>query len=183
MSALTEATIIVEAGETSGTLTQARAALRQGRKLFVLDSCFRSPKLTWPARFAQRGVIRVKDALTRSDHAYLTEGDVPAPPSKAKGDPLYDNRLTQMIDAVRPKPPLDVCELIAQTVSTDAVHSNDVRPTPSEFDTLYRIDEALTKPGPAQTPELASLAPRAFQGHTHSAPPGVRIGDDGSSAR
>jgi DNA processing protein len=31
MSALTEATIIVEAGETSGTLIQARAALNQGR--------------------------------------------------------------------------------------------------------------------------------------------------------
>ena len=40
MSALTEATIIVEAGETSGTLIQARAALHQGRKLFILDSCF-----------------------------------------------------------------------------------------------------------------------------------------------
>jgi DNA processing protein len=40
MSALTEATIIVEAGDTSGTLTQARAALHQGRKLFILDSCF-----------------------------------------------------------------------------------------------------------------------------------------------
>ena len=38
MSALTEATIIVEAGETSGTLTQARAAIKQGRKLFILDS-------------------------------------------------------------------------------------------------------------------------------------------------
>ena len=50
MSALTEATLIVEAGETSGTLIQARAALRQRRKLFVLDSCFRNPQLTWPAR-------------------------------------------------------------------------------------------------------------------------------------
>lgn len=61
MSALTEATLIVEAGETSGTLIQARAALRQGRKLFILDSCFRNPKLTWPARFAKRGAIRVQD--------------------------------------------------------------------------------------------------------------------------
>jgi DNA processing protein len=60
MSALTEATVIVEAGETSGTLTQARAALHQGRKLFILDSCFRRPDLTWPARFEQRGAIRVR---------------------------------------------------------------------------------------------------------------------------
>src|SRR5712675_3208985 len=61
MSALTEATIIVEAGETSGTLVQARHALKQGRKLFILDNCFRVPSLTWPAKFAQQGAIRVSD--------------------------------------------------------------------------------------------------------------------------
>ena len=60
MSALTDATVIVEAGETSGTLTQARAAMYQGRKLFILDSCFRRGDITWPARFAQQGAIRVK---------------------------------------------------------------------------------------------------------------------------
>lgn len=59
MSALTDATIIVEAGETSGTLVQARAALNQKRKLFILDSCFRDSRLTWPQRFAERGAIRV----------------------------------------------------------------------------------------------------------------------------
>ena len=61
MSALTEATIIVEAGETSGTLIQARAALQQGRKLFVLDSCFRNPHLTWPGRLAAKGAVRVSE--------------------------------------------------------------------------------------------------------------------------
>lgn len=60
MSALTEATIIVEAGETSGTLVQARAAIAQRRKLFVLDSCFLNPKITWPQKFAEKGAIRVK---------------------------------------------------------------------------------------------------------------------------
>src|SRR5271168_2556392 len=59
MSALTAATIIVEAGETSGTLIQARAALKQGRKLFILDSCFQNKKLTWPQKFADKGAIRV----------------------------------------------------------------------------------------------------------------------------
>lgn len=60
MSALTEGTIIVEAGETSGTLTQARAALYQGRKLFILESCFQNSAITWPARFEEQGAIRVK---------------------------------------------------------------------------------------------------------------------------
>lgn len=61
MSALTEATIIVEAGETSGTLIQARAALRQGRKLFVLDGCFQDSRQTWPATLEKKGAIRVQD--------------------------------------------------------------------------------------------------------------------------
>jgi DNA processing protein len=61
MSALTAATIIVEAGETSGTLIQARAALQQGRKLFILASCFEQADLTWPARYEAMGAIRVRD--------------------------------------------------------------------------------------------------------------------------
>jgi DNA processing protein len=61
MSALTEATIIVEAGETSGTLIQARAALQQGRKLFILESNFRNSNLTWPAKYERQGAIRVRD--------------------------------------------------------------------------------------------------------------------------
>src|SRR6266700_839522 len=76
MSALTEATIIVEAGETSGTLVQARAALQQGRKLFILDSCFRDKRLTWPEKFAKNGAIRKIDELTHPDHSYLTAEDV-----------------------------------------------------------------------------------------------------------
>jgi DNA processing protein len=60
MSALTEATIIVEASETSGTLIQARHALKQKRKLFILDSCF-TKDLTWPHKYAAKGAIRVKD--------------------------------------------------------------------------------------------------------------------------
>ena len=60
MSALTEATIIVEAGDTSGTLLQARAAIKQKRKLFILDSCFRNEHITWPEKFAKKGAYRIK---------------------------------------------------------------------------------------------------------------------------
>lgn len=61
MSALTQATIIVEAGETSGTLTQARAALKQGRKLFILESNFHNPAISWPRKFEELGAIRVRE--------------------------------------------------------------------------------------------------------------------------
>jgi len=58
MSALTLATVIIEAGETSGTLYQAKAAFEQGRKLFILDSCFERG-LSWPDKFLKQGAIRV----------------------------------------------------------------------------------------------------------------------------
>jgi DNA processing protein len=61
MSALTKATVIIEAGNTSGTLIQARAALHQKRKLFILESCFRDPTLTWPERLQKQGAVRVRD--------------------------------------------------------------------------------------------------------------------------
>ncbi len=61
MSALTEATIIIEAGNTSGTLIQARAALKQKRKLFILESCFKNESLTWPSYYEKRGAIRVRN--------------------------------------------------------------------------------------------------------------------------
>ena len=61
MSALTEATIIVEAGETSGTLVQARHALKQKKKLFIPESNFHNPALSWPHRFEQMGAIRARD--------------------------------------------------------------------------------------------------------------------------
>ena len=73
---------------------------------------------------------------------------VPVPPSKAKDDPLYDDRLTQMLRAVRPDSSLDIREIIVQNVSTDAVHASDERPTPQQIEKLYQIETTLTTPGP-----------------------------------
>jgi DNA processing protein len=73
MSALTEATLIIEAGETSGTLIQAKAALEQNRKLLIWDNCFLNKEIVWPQRFLEKGAIRVRSyddiqkALTLSD--------------------------------------------------------------------------------------------------------------------
>jgi DNA processing protein len=79
MSALTKATIIVEAGETSGTLVQARAALNQGRQLFILESCFRRPDLSWPAKYEKQGAIRVKSIT-----------DILSKLGKASDEPTYE---------------------------------------------------------------------------------------------
>jgi DNA processing protein len=68
MSALTEATVIVEASDTSGTLIQARAALHQGRRLFILNSAFEKSELTWPARFEKQGAIRIRSMSEIFEH-------------------------------------------------------------------------------------------------------------------
>lgn len=60
MSALSQATVIIEASETSGTLTQARAALSQGRKLFILENNYRNTNITWPEKFSTKGAYRLK---------------------------------------------------------------------------------------------------------------------------
>jgi len=61
MSALTEATLIIEASDTSGTLTQATAALYQKRKLLIWDTCFNNEKWTWPSRLLEKEAIKVRN--------------------------------------------------------------------------------------------------------------------------
>lgn len=58
MSALTDASIIVAIGESNGTLIQSKAALDQGRRLFLLNNCFQRDGVAWPHRFAERGAVR-----------------------------------------------------------------------------------------------------------------------------
>lgn len=55
MALLTSATIIVEAGEGSGTLHQGWEALRLGRLLFLLASVAEDPDLSWPGEMIRYG--------------------------------------------------------------------------------------------------------------------------------
>ena len=58
MAALSEATVIVEAGETSGTRTQARACIEQHKKLILLPSAVE--QTTWAAKMAEYGAVLAK---------------------------------------------------------------------------------------------------------------------------
>lgn len=51
MAALTDATAIIEASDTSGTLHQAAECQRLGRWLFIAESVARDPSLSWPQKF------------------------------------------------------------------------------------------------------------------------------------
>ncbi|NRD64765.1 DNA-processing protein DprA [Corallococcus exiguus] len=59
MAAISDATVIIEAGETSGTLHQAVACNRIGRWLFIARSVVENPNLTWPASFLGQPRTRV----------------------------------------------------------------------------------------------------------------------------
>ena len=61
MAALSEATVIVEASESSGTHIQAKACFDQGKKLFILNSCFKNPQIKWPFEYLDKGAYRITD--------------------------------------------------------------------------------------------------------------------------
>jgi DNA processing protein len=51
MAALSDASVVIEASDTSGTLHQATECQRLGRWLVIARSVVDNPELTWPARF------------------------------------------------------------------------------------------------------------------------------------
>jgi DNA processing protein len=61
MALLSDASVIVEAGEGSGTLSQGWETLRLGRPLFLLQSVIENPSLRWPAEMAEYGAIPLPD--------------------------------------------------------------------------------------------------------------------------
>lgn len=69
MAAISDASVIVEASDTSGTLHQAAECIRLGRWLFIMRSVVEDEKLTWPKRFldSPKTVVltSVDDILTR----------------------------------------------------------------------------------------------------------------------
>lgn len=55
MAAISDATVIVQASNTSGTLIQASACIKQGRPLFIMKSCLENSATTWTKRFVDAG--------------------------------------------------------------------------------------------------------------------------------
>ena len=59
MSGISLATVVVEAGETSGALKQASYALKQGRFVFIPQSAINNPNIAWPKKYLTRkGVFK-----------------------------------------------------------------------------------------------------------------------------
>lgn len=82
MALLTDATVIIEAAEKSGTRHQGWEAIRLGRALFLSEDVARDPRLTWPAKMLQYGAIVLREDEMLSQLSEVT-------PVSAVGDVAF----------------------------------------------------------------------------------------------
>jgi len=61
MALISDASVIVEAGETSGSLYQGWETLRLGRPLFICKTVVRNPELEWPKKMLKYGAIELDE--------------------------------------------------------------------------------------------------------------------------
>ena len=61
MALIVSASVIVEAGETSGALSQGWETLRLGRMLFIMESVVNDPRLRWPCEMLGYGAEVLSD--------------------------------------------------------------------------------------------------------------------------
>ena len=77
MALLSDALVIVEAGQTSGTINQGWEALRLGRSVLLLEPVATDPALSWPAEMQRYGAeVLPLDALDEvlCDLPWVTAG-------------------------------------------------------------------------------------------------------------
>ncbi len=73
---------------------------------------------------------------------------VPIPPSKAKTDPLYDDRMSQVLAKMSMGYDVDIRELVTLDESMEASHTTTNRLPPNELKEHLSIDEEHSDPEP-----------------------------------
>ena len=63
MALISDASVIVEAGETSGSLYQGWETLRLGRPLFICKTVVRNSALEWPKKMIKYGAIELDEPV------------------------------------------------------------------------------------------------------------------------
>lgn len=82
MSGISLATVVVEAGETSGALIQADYALKQGRLVFIPQSAISNPKIAWPKKLilkpGAKSFSKIDELLSQLEESKViqSEGDL-----------------------------------------------------------------------------------------------------------
>jgi predicted amidophosphoribosyltransferase len=95
-------------------------------------------------RYKQQAILTAGNLLRSvlNDEWLPTAVLVPVPCSKSKDDPLYDDRVLQVLTQMTRGLPCDVRELVVQTESLESFHDG-YRLTPVELRGYYEIDENL----------------------------------------
>lgn len=99
-------------------------------------------------RHKERAILQAAAIFRAAIRADAVITFVPIPPSKAKSDPLYDDRMLQLLQAVCKGRHMDIRELVVQHQSLAAAHLSGTRPTPDELVANYRLDEDAAEPAP-----------------------------------
>jgi len=68
MALISDASVIVEAGESSGSLYQGWETLRLGKQLFICKSVVQNPKLKWPKEMLEYGAIELDEPVDILDN-------------------------------------------------------------------------------------------------------------------
>lgn len=101
--------------------------------------------------YKTQAINAAANAFTQNLGAALSQLTlVPVPPSKLKIDPEYDDRVMDMLRAIRAPVGVspDVRELVQQTQPMTAAHESASRPPPDEWERVYAIDDALAQREP-----------------------------------
>jgi hypothetical protein len=100
----------------------------------------------WPHK--ERAIQQAAQILRAAIKPDTRTTFVPIPPSKSKEDPLYDDRMLRLLQAMCAGRGQDIRELIVQERSVEAAHLAAARPTPPELVANYHLDESLAEPAP-----------------------------------
>ena len=99
-------------------------------------------------QYKERAILQAAAIFRAAIKADAAITFVPIPPSKAKSDPLYDDRMLQLLQAVCKGRHTDIRELVVQRQSLVAAHLSDTRQTLDELVANYRLDESVAVPAP-----------------------------------
>jgi hypothetical protein len=73
---------------------------------------------------------------------------VPMPPSRATGDPGYDDRVSRMLYEIDLSLGLDIRELVIQPQSSESFHGSPTRPNPETLASQLVVNEDVANPTP-----------------------------------
>ena len=132
-------------------------SVRQGFKASPINSLISNFKKD-PSKKAHQAEWQHKlNAIKKIAHHILQDfGDdltkltwVPVPPSKAKDDPAYDDRLILVLNEIKKQVnDLDVRELVIQTQSTAPMHQSVTTRNPTQLSSLYCVNQDILLPEP-----------------------------------